>query len=65
MDIEVLVQGGGVGISIFALSIIGYLVKMVTNHMAHTADTIGKHMEEISKNTLKTLIIVERMDKNV
>ncbi len=62
MEVEAIVQAGGVGTTLAALGVISYLVKIVTNHLTHADTVMGEHMKKISENTLKTLTIVERMN---
>lgn len=46
MDIQYLIQGGAVGIAIFALWM---LYKVITNHEKHFTDAITKNTEALTK----------------
>lgn len=58
-ELQVLIQGGAVGIALFAL---GMLYKVVTNHEKHFTDAIMKNTEALTKlsdciDNLKEIIV--------
>lgn len=54
--VQVIIQGGAVGLGLVALLLVGYTIRILTNHLTHVANILGRVEANLS-------ILIQRLTR--